>query len=85
MEFKVSLSSFQIDAIASVTADKVLQTVEYARKEERWYESEIKSLKTELQKRDSLLAQKELMILRQREHLKRYREELEVLKNLEKK
>ena len=41
MKFNVSLDKEQIDEIASVTADKVLSTVQYHRDSEKWYENEI--------------------------------------------
>lgn len=45
MKFNVSLDKEQIDQIASITADKILATVQYARSNEEWYKAEIESLR----------------------------------------
>lgn len=71
MNFNVTLDKEQIHEIANVTADKVLETVQYCKGNENWYESEIKDLKSAVQKRDSMLVQKDLIIERLRELLRK--------------
>lgn len=81
MKFNVSLDKEQIDEIASITADKILATVRYSRNNEDWYEREIKGLKLEVSKRDSMLVQRDLVIERLRESLIKTRTELNELKS----
>ncbi len=76
MNFKVSLDKEQIEEIANITADKVLYTVQYHKNNEKWYEREIEELKAKVQKRDSMLVQKDLIIERQREYLRKMKERL---------
>lgn len=45
MNFNVTLDKEQINEIANVTADKVLETVEYQRKNVELYDREIKDYK----------------------------------------
>lgn len=80
MKINVSLDNEQINQIASITADKVLETVKYQKNNQEWYERDIKELKTEVQKRDSMLIQKDLVIERLREALRKTRIELNQLK-----
>ncbi|MBE1305870.1 hypothetical protein G4W71_17845 [Clostridium botulinum] len=80
MKFNVVLDKEQLDEIASLTADKVLATVKYTKTKEDWLERDIKELKIEVQKRDSMLVQKDLIIERLRETLIRTRNELKELK-----
>lgn len=80
MNFNVTLSSFQIDCIASVTADKVLETTKYQRNKEDWQDKEIQELKAKVLKRDSMLVEKDLIIERLRETLRKTRGELKELK-----
>lgn len=81
MKFNVVLDKEQLDEIASVTADKVLQTVKYQKSNEEWHSREIKSLVKDIQKRDSMLIQKDLIIERQREYLRILKDEIKELKN----
>lgn len=81
MNFNVSLSSEQIEFIASVTADKVLETVKYERNRAEWHERDIKLLKEEIITRDSMLVQRDLTIIRQREIMRKQREELKGLRS----
>lgn len=81
MKFNVTLDNEQINEIASITADKVLSTVKYHRSNEEWYEREIKELKLEISKRNSMLVQKDLIIERLRETLRTSRAELKELKS----
>jgi CRISPR/Cas system CSM-associated protein Csm4 (group 5 of RAMP superfamily) len=74
MKFNVSLDKEQIEEIAGITADKVLYTVQYHRNNEKWYEREIEDLKAKVQKRDSMLVQKDLTIERQREYIRKLKE-----------
>jgi predicted transcriptional regulator len=78
MKLNVSLDNEQINEIASITADKVLSTVQYQKNDEDWYDREIKQLKLEVQKRDSMLVQKDLCIERLRESIKKLRNKLDV-------
>lgn len=80
MNFNVSLDKKQMDEIASITADKVLATVNYHKNNEEWNEREIKGYKVEIQKRDSMLVQKDFVIDRLREALRETRIELRELK-----
>lgn len=73
MKFNVTLNNEEIDKIASITADKVLATVKYQKDKEEWYERDIKELRLEVSKRDSMLVQKDLIIDRLRETLKKAR------------
>lgn len=50
MKFNVTLDKEQINEIASITADKVLETVKYQKNNEAWYDREIKDLKLEISK-----------------------------------
>jgi len=77
MNFNVNLDKEQINEIASITADKVLATVKYQKSNEDWYDREIKELKLEVSKRDSMLVQKDLCIERLRESLRKMRTKLE--------
>ncbi|NHI49120.1 hypothetical protein FDE94_14990 [Clostridium botulinum] len=81
MKLNVTLDKEQMDEIASITADKVLATVKYHRSNEEWYERDIKELKREISKRDSMLVQKDFVIERLSETLRRTRAELKELKN----
>lgn len=74
MKFNVILDKEQVNEIASTAADKVLATVRYHRNHQDMYEKEIEQLKLEVQKRDSMLVQKDLIIERYRERLKKMRE-----------
>lgn len=80
IKFNVALDKEQIDEIASITADKVLETVKYARNREEWLERDIEELKVEVQRRDSMLVQKDFIIDRLRENLRKARAELKELK-----
>lgn len=71
MKLNMTLDDEQINQIASVTADKVLTTVKYHRNNEDWYEREIKELKQKVQKRDSMLVEKDLCIDMLRERIKK--------------
>lgn len=79
MKFNVSLDKEQIDEIASITADKVLSTVQYCRNNEMWYEREIESLRRKVLERDSMLVNKDLYIERLREDKKRLRDKIKEL------
>lgn len=65
----------QLEEIASLTADKVLATVQYCKNENELYEREIKDLKLAIQQRDSMLVNKDFIIDRLRERIKVLREE----------
>lgn len=77
MKINVTLDNEQINEIASMTADKVLATVQYQKSTEGWYDDKIKGLKIEVQKRDSMLVQKDLCIERLREKIKKLRTQLD--------
>lgn len=79
MKFNVSLDKEQIDQIASITADKILATVQYAKNKEEWYEREIENLKQKVSIRDSMLVNKDLYIERLREDKKRLRDRIKEL------
>ncbi|MDV3426692.1 MAG: hypothetical protein LIR50_05815 [Bacillota bacterium] len=64
MKFDVHLDDEQINKIASITADKVLETVKYQKDNNDWYDREIKNLKHEIQARDSMIAKKDFYIER---------------------
>ena len=81
MNFNVSLDKEQMDEIASITADKVLATVKYCKNSDEWHEREIKDYKIEVQRRDSMLVQKDFIIERQKEILRKVRAELKELKS----
>ena len=80
MNFNVTLNKEQMDEIASITSDKVLATVKYHKSNEDWYEREIEDYKTEVQRRDSMLVQKDFVIERLKETLRKTRSELKELK-----
>lgn len=77
MKFNVTLDNEQINEIASITADKVLETVKYQKNNEDWYDREIKDLKLEVQKRDSMIAKKDFYIERLTEKIKSLRNQLD--------
>jgi sensor histidine kinase YesM len=76
MKINVTLDNEQINEIANITADKVLQTVQYQKNNEEWYDREIKQLKIEVSKRDSMLVQKDLYADRLKETIKKLRDKL---------
>lgn len=71
MKFNVTLDKEQIEQIANLSADKVLETVEYARNKEQYYKNKVKELKSEIQKRDSMLIRREMCISRLMERIRR--------------
>lgn len=83
MKFNVSLSDEDINKIASVAADKVLQTVKYQKNNEDWYEREIEDLKCKINHRNNMLVDKDLIIERLRERLKKTKDELNEFKKNE--
>ena len=80
MNFNVALDKEQMNEIASITADKVLATVKYCKNSDEWHEREIKDYKIEIQRRDSMLVQRDFVIERQKDLLKKVRAELRILK-----
>lgn len=80
VKFSVILDKEQINEIASITADKVLETVEYQKGQELWYERNINELKLAVVQRDSMLVQKDLLIERLRETLRKARTEIKELR-----
>ena len=80
MKFNVVLDKEQLEEIANITADKVLSTVQYQKSNEEWHEREMRALKVEISKRDSMLVQKDLIIDRQREYLRKLKKEIKELK-----
>lgn len=89
VKFNVTLDNEEINKIASVAADKVLETVKYQRNNEERLESEIRILKQQMVERDSLIAYKEIYIERLRVALKKSYKDLadmeKKLKELEEK
>lgn len=81
MKFNISLDKEQIDEIASITADKVLSTVQYCRDNEMWCEREIEDLRRKVSVRDSMLVNKDLYIEKLREDKKRLREKIKELED----
>lgn len=75
MEFNVVLDEEQLEEIASMTADKVLATVQYCKSKDEHYEREIEDLKYKIQQRDSMLVNKDLIIDRLRGRIRELREE----------
>lgn len=74
MRFNVVLDKEQLEEIASMTADKVLATVEYCKNEKEIYERQIKDYKLAIQQRDSMLVNKDFIIDRLRGRIKELRE-----------
>lgn len=83
MKFNVTLSDEDIEKVANTTADKVLQTVKYQRHNEDWYEREIEDLKYKINYRNNMLVDKDLIIERLRERLKKTKDELNEFKKNE--
>ena len=81
MNFNVTLDKEQMNEIANITADKVLETVKYFKSNEEWHEREIQEYKTSIQRRDSMLVQRDFVIERQKEILRKVRAELKELKS----
>lgn len=75
MKFNVVLDKEQLEEIASMTADKVLTTVEYCKNEKEIYERQIEDYKLAIQQRDSMLVNKDFLIDRLRGRIKELREE----------
>ncbi|MDU4051170.1 MAG: hypothetical protein E7H33_09660 [Clostridium perfringens] len=75
MKFNVVLDKEQMEEIASMTADKVLATVQYCKSEDEYYERKIKDLELTIQHRNSMLVNKDLIIDRLRERIKKLKEE----------
>ena len=70
MKFNVVLDKEQLEEIASMTADKVLATVEYCK-----HERQIEDYKLAIQQRDSMLVNKDFIIDRLRGRIKDLKEE----------
>jgi len=83
MKFNVSLSDEDVEKIANITADKVLQTVKYQRHNEDWYERDIEDLKCKINYRNNMLVDKDIIIERLRERLKKTKDELNEFKKNE--
>ena len=75
MRFNVVLDKEQLEEIASMTADKVLATVEYCKNEKEIYERQIEDYKLAIQQRDSMLVNKDFIIDRLKRRIKELREE----------
>ena len=75
MRFNVVLDKEQLEEIASMTADKVLATVEYCKNEKEIYERQIEDYKLAIQQRDSMLVNKDFIIDRLKGRIKELREE----------
>lgn len=75
MKFNVVLDKEQLEEIASMTADKVLATVEYCKNEKEIYERQIEDYKLTIQQRDSMLVNKDFIIDRLRGRIKDLKEE----------
>lgn len=75
MKFNVVLDEEQLEEIASMTADKVLATVQYCKSKDEHYEREIEDLKYKIKQRDSMLVNKDLIIDRLRGRIRELREE----------
>lgn len=75
MKFNVVLDKEQMEEIANMTADKVLATVQYCKSKDEHYEREIEDLKHRIQRRDSMLVNKDFIIDGLRERIKKLREE----------
>lgn len=75
MKFNVVLDKEQLEEIASMTADKVLATVEYCKNEKEIYERQIEDYKLAIQQRDSMLVNKDFIIDRLRGRIKDLKEE----------
>lgn len=79
MKFNVHLDKEQIDQIASITADKILATVQYARSNEEWYKAEIENLRHKVSVREGMLINKDLYIDRQKMTIARLRDRIKEL------
>jgi hypothetical protein len=75
MRFNVVLDKEQLEEIASMTADKVLATVEYCKNEKEIYERQMEDYKLAIQQRDSMLVNKDFIIDRLKNRIKELREE----------
>lgn len=75
MKFNVVLDKEQLEEIASMTADKVLATVEYCKNEKEIHERQIEDYKLAIQQRDSMLVNKDFIIDRLRGRIKDLKEE----------
>lgn len=75
MRFNVVLDKEQLEKIASMTADKVLATVQYCKNRDEYYEREIESYKLAIQQRDSMLVNKDFIIDRLKGRIRDLREE----------
>lgn len=75
MKFNIVLDKEQLEEIANMTADKVLATVQYCKSKDEHYEREIEDLKHRIQRRDSMLVNKDFIIDRLKERIKKLREE----------
>ncbi|XZN14517.1 hypothetical protein ACSW9O_15735 (plasmid) [Clostridium perfringens] len=75
MRFNVVLDKEQLEKIASMTADKVLATVQYCKNANELHEREIESYKLAIQQRDSMLVNKDFIIDRLRCRIRELREE----------
>lgn len=88
MSVNVNLSVEQMEAIASLTADKVNVTKNHYTKELEWMQSELETLRSQLRERDKLITINALSHERYKDALrkrnatvKELREELEALKS----
>lgn len=87
MSVNVNLSIEQMEAIASLTADKVNVTKNHHTKELEWMQSELETLRSQLLERERLITENALsqnryrdLLLKRNKTIKGLREELEALK-----
>jgi len=80
LSFSAVLSKDQVEEIASITADKVNQTVKHQRNNEDWYEREFKRMRDRENKLNQLVANKELLIENWRDTAKQWKEKVDKYK-----
>lgn len=62
LSFNINLSEEQMDHIAALAADKIQYTINRMNLTYEKYDSEIRDLKRKIEKRDSIIVEKELKI-----------------------
>lgn len=88
MSINVNLSEEQMEAIASLTADKVNTTRKYDENKMDWMQRDIDDLRKQVQERDSIITQNiisqdryRVLIKKRNDAIKKLREEIEGLKD----
>ena len=76
LSFNVTLSKDQMEELASMTAQKVLDTQKTRYDYEAWYKNEIEDLKNAVTNREKMIVQREIHIERYKTVLQMYKDDV---------